>query len=69
MSHHLKSKGVSVPDDMVEIVILTWHRQLNNKPLNLEQEIAAIDKRRAEEKARRDAQATRIVLEKRPHKE
>lgn len=69
LSHHLKLKGVSVPDDMVEVIILTWHRQLNNKPLDLEEEIAAIDKRRAEEKAKRDEKATKIVIEKRPHKE
>ena len=69
LSHYMKSKGVSVPDDMVEVIILTWHRHLNNKPLEIAEEIAAIDKRRAEEKAERDKKVTKTVIEKKPHKE
>ena len=69
LSHYMKAKGVSTPDDMVEVIILTWHRQLNNRPLKLEEEIAIIDKRREEEKAKRDALATKKVIDKKPHKE
>jgi hypothetical protein len=69
LSHYLKGKGVSVPDDMVEVIILTWHRQLNNKPLELADEIAAIDKRREEEKKERDKKVTKTVIERKPRKE
>jgi len=69
MSHYMKSRGVSLPDDMVEVIIITWHRNLNGLPLKFEEEVALIDKRKAEEKAKRDAQKEVIILEKRPHKE
>jgi hypothetical protein len=68
-SHYIKSRGVSLPDDIVEVTIITWHRRLNGKPLQFEEEVARIDKRKAEEKAKRDAQKEVIILEKRPHKE
>jgi hypothetical protein len=69
ISHHLRLKGVSVPDDMVRIIIVTWHRKLNNLPTKLEEEIALVKERMEAEKARRDADKTEILLEKRPHKE
>lgn len=68
-SHFLKQKGVSVPDDMVEITILAWHRKLNGRPLELELEIAKIEERLARQQAKRDSLATKIIIEKRPHKE
>ena len=68
-SHHMKGRGVSLPDDIVEVTIITWHRKLNNKPLGFEQEVALIEKRKAAEKAKRDAQKEVIVIEKKPHKE
>ena len=68
-SHHMKGRGVSLPDDIVEVTIITWHRKLNNKPIGFEQEVALIEKRKAAEKAKRDAQKEVIVIEKKPHKE
>jgi hypothetical protein len=68
-SHHMKGRGVSLPDDIVEVTIITWHRKLNNKPIGFEEEVALIEKRKAEEKAKRDAQKEVIILEKKPHKE
>ena len=69
ISHYLKGRGVSHPDDMVEVIIITWHRRLNQQPLRFEEEVAMIEKRQAEEKAKRDAEKEVIILEKRPHKE
>ena len=69
ISHYLKLKGISIPDDMVRVIIVTWHRKLNGKPLMLEEEIAVIKTRMEAEKAKRDANKEVIVLEKRPHKE
>lgn len=69
ISHYLRERGVSYPDDMVEVIIITWHRRLHNQPLRFEEEVARIDKRLAEEKAKRDSTAQIIVIERRPHKE
>lgn len=69
LSHYMKGRGVSVPDDMVEVIIITWHRKLNSQPIKFEEEVALIDKRKAEEKAKRDQQKEVIILEKKPHKE
>ena len=69
ISHHLKGMGVSVPDDMVRIIIVTWHRRLNGKPPRLEEEIALVKSRMAAEKSKRDADKKEVVIERRPHKD
>ncbi len=69
ISHYLKLKGVSVPDDMVRIIIVTWHRKINKRPMMVEEEIAAAKKRMDEAKAKRDADRKVISVETRPHKE
>lgn len=69
MSHYMKGRGVSIPDDMVEVIIITWHRKLNGLPVKFEEEVALIDKRKAEEKAKREQKKEVIILEKKPHKE
>src|SRR5688500_12549564 len=69
ISHYLKSKGVSIPDDMVMVIIVTWHRRLNGRPDRLEEEIAIISKKMEELKAKRDENKKVISVEKRPHKE
>lgn len=69
ISHYLRSKGVSQPDDMVRLIIVTWHRQLNQKPMLIEEEIEAIKVKMDAEKAERDADQKVIILEKRPHRD
>jgi len=69
ISHYLKTLGVSRPDDMVRLIIVTWHRKLNNRPLEIEKELAEIKSSMDAEKAKRDQDKKVIVLEKRPHKE
>jgi hypothetical protein len=69
ISHYLKGLGVSHPDDMVRVIIVTWHRKLNNRPQNLEPMLEEVKKRMQEEKARRDADKKEIILGTRPHKE
>ncbi len=34
LSHHLKSKGLSFPDDMMDFLIRCWYRHLNKQPLD-----------------------------------
>src|SRR5687768_5649676 len=69
ISHHLKEMGASHPDDMVRVIIVTWHRKLNNRPQNLEVMLEEIKTRVKEEKAKRDAEKKYIIIERRPHKE
>jgi hypothetical protein len=69
ISHYFKLKGVSMPDDIVELIILAWHRHLNGVPLRLEEEIAVIQQRIADELKAREAGKTKTVIERRPRKE
>ena len=69
ISHYLKMRGISKPDDMVRVIIVTWHRKLNNRPLKLEEEIADIKVCMEAEKAKRDQDKKVIILETRPHKD
>jgi len=69
ISEYMKKKGVAIPDDMVEVIIVTWHRHLNDQPLKLKEEVAIIDERLEQEKAKRDSTKEVIILETRPHKE
>ncbi|MFK7834299.1 MAG: DUF6794 domain-containing protein [Winogradskyella sp.] len=39
-----KSKGISHPDDMSSIVLTSFHRQLNNKPIDLDSQISYYEK-------------------------
>ncbi len=49
LSHHLKSRGMSYPDDMIDFLIRIWHRHLTKKSWEEEQLIQAyIAKRRLE---------------------
>jgi hypothetical protein len=69
LSAYMKSKGVSVPDDMARVIVITYHRHLIGQPLMLEQEVALIEKRMAAEKAKRDSLSVIISDVKKPHKE
>jgi hypothetical protein len=69
ISHYLKQKGITLPDDMADFIILMWHRQLNGLPLKEEEEIANIHKRMAEDQKKRDEDKKVISVEKKPHKE
>ena len=69
ITHYFKLKGVPHPDDIVRIIIVTWHRKLNKRPMQVEEEIAAAKKRMEEAKAKRDADKKVITIETRPHKE
>lgn len=42
-SHYLRSMGVSHPDDMAQFTIVSWHRQLNGKALELKERAAEFE--------------------------
>jgi len=46
ISHHLKEKGILHPDDMAQFLLRTYHRNLNNLPLNEEALVLELAKER-----------------------
>lgn len=64
-SHQFKLKGLTFPDDMVETVIRSFHRKLNNKEIMLDEQVAILVKKREEEHAERMKKAKVETLSKR----
>lgn len=68
LSHHLKEAGLAFPDDMAKFIIVSWHRKLNQKPIEQESQIQAIQAIRSQEAIDREKRKKVIKLEKRPGK-
>lgn len=64
LSHYLKSLGVSYPEDMSQVVIVSYHRYLNKKPLEIKVQIEAIKEKRQQENEERMKKGTIIELER-----
>lgn len=65
LSHYLKNLGVSHPEDMSQVVIVSYHRYLNKKPLEMKAQIEAIKEKRKKENEERLKKGTVIELERR----
>lgn len=52
-SHFLKGLGIHHPDDMAQFVIVSYHRNLNRKPLDVKAQIAYYQEKRAKENEER----------------
>lgn len=52
-SHLMKELGVSFPDDMIEMTIVSFHRYLNSAPLDLEAQAQEFYKKRESENKER----------------
>ncbi|MBL7791505.1 MAG: hypothetical protein JNK77_04215 [Saprospiraceae bacterium] len=48
-SHFLKGLGIHHPDDMAQFVIVSYHRNLNRKPLDVKAQITHYQEKRAKE--------------------
>lgn len=66
LSHWLRQQGVYHPDDMARVVMISYHRYLNQKPLELEAQVAAIQERIRQEEEERRKQAKVLHEERRP---
>ena len=66
LSHFLKKKGISYPDDMASVLMRCYHRKLNNKPLQFEELAAEIEEKRRKEMEERLQQGE--IIEKLPAK-
>lgn len=49
LSHYLKSKGVTYPDDMASALIAWYHRKLNGKPLLIDELASSYAEKRKNE--------------------
>lgn len=60
LSHALREQGISDPDDMARVLMRCYHRHLNQRPLELEEQAAAIRERIKKEQEER-RQNARII--------
>lgn len=61
LSHYIKGIGVNHPEDMAHFVIVSYHRSLNNKDLNVKEQVAFYKERRKEFLAKRNPEIQAIL--------
>lgn len=66
MSHYLRQKGVYHPEDAARVIMRSWHRHLNEKPIDLDSQIKMIQEKVAQEEALRMKEGTIIQSERKP---
>jgi hypothetical protein len=66
LSHYLKQIGLHHPDDMARFIIVTYHRHLNKKPLEVKPLIEQIQEDRAQERLERLTEGELLYEEVRP---
>lgn len=64
-SHYLKQVGVTHPDDMARFVIISYHRYLNKKPLDIKDQVTFYQEKRKSEMEARRSKGTVIHTETR----
>lgn len=69
LSHYLKEAGLIHPEDMARVLIVTFHRHLNDHDLKFAEEVALYQKLREEERLLRESQKKVISEETRTRKE
>lgn len=69
LSHYLKELGLDHPDDMARFLIVSFHRHLNEKPLEAEERIAACQAMREAEIEERERRKEVIYEETRIRKD
>jgi hypothetical protein len=62
LSHHLKSLGVHHPDDMALLLLVSYHRHLNERPLKIEEQAIEFQQIRAKENEERKKRS-RVKIE------
>lgn len=61
-SHYMKEMGVTFPDDMTEMTIVSFHRHLNGTPLMLKQQSEFFFAKRKKENEERKKKAKELVV-------
>ena len=65
LAEWLRQQGIFVPDDMIRVLIVSWHRRSNDKPVDLEGQVKVIQQRIEKEREERRAKAPVIREERR----
>lgn len=65
LAEWMRQQGIFVPDDMIRVLIVSWHRQRNDRPLDLEGQAKVIQERIEKEREERRAKAPVIHEERR----
>ena len=68
LSHYLKEMGLEHPDDMAKFLLVSFHRHLNEKPLDIEEQIDFYAKLREQERIDREKSKELIHQETRVKK-
>jgi len=61
-SHVMKEMGVSFPDDMIEMTIVSFHRHLNGNPLMLKEQAESFFVKRKTENEERKQRGSEVVV-------
>ncbi len=61
LSHYLKNRGLSFPDDMEDLLIRCWHRHIRQMPLQEEELISRYVAKRKKENEERLRQRGKIL--------
>ena len=72
MSHYIKELGITHPDDQAKFIILSYHRYLNKKPLQVKEQVAAvleIQQKKKEERLKKATVLETIVRKRVPPKQ
>ena len=67
-SHYLRELGLEHPDDMTKFMLVSWHRHLNGKPIEVEEQVQYYFKKREQERLDRELGKETIHEEKRIRK-
>ncbi|MDX1941807.1 MAG: DUF6794 domain-containing protein [Saprospiraceae bacterium] len=65
LSHYIKELGITFPDDMAQFIMVSYHRNLNRKPLDVKAQIEYYQEKRRKEHEERLSKGTIIKTETR----
>jgi hypothetical protein len=65
LSHHLRNYGIYHPEDMAQVVIVSYHRYLHRIPIGLKAQAEAIQEKRNKENVERIKKGTILHEERR----
>jgi hypothetical protein len=65
LSHYLRELGITHPEDMAQFIIVSYHRNLNRKDLNVKEQVAAYQEKRQQEHLERASKGTVLKEETR----
>ena len=65
LSYYLRELGIAHPEDMAQFIIVSYHRNLNHKELNIKEQVTAYQEKRQKEHLERVSKGTVLKEETR----